>query len=508
MLIPFDNKMMRRSSTSKNDCQPLLQLLGEEKRLVAEVAEQARRELVVNFACFITCMMNNNNKSEEDHGNAIIEMKIHGFELNCISVAVNRNQAIELYLECDGIPLTRLLTFFEEMLGLVCISIFTFGPMPRTNGAPEALARIRYRIARCGFIGYTKGIPCVEECLDFDIRDVLSNWVRFTADQMGFMLLADGSKPNEIVEWCVVSVSGDTSKLESRLRGLNWIKSGTFRQYYIKGFECMRMPMASRIYIEIEPIVKTVLLRCLAVELLVGSSSSTSSSGRVEILTFPPNQQFKALAYVSELGGVLFEKGNLTAVDVPSKSPVSCVITRFTQNDLATWECVVNEAAPLHWSMRERDSELARLRADIAVLQMENSLLRNESTNYNQQCARFICALNELKADRERLRSELDAVAQQQTPPSQEEVDEQSSSKKNYSSSFVFGWSEWETLRVQLEAKDGCISQLKKQLCESDDQIQRLQRGEMVSDDQGLWFCVDGGGERVDGGGPPLLFRG
>jgi hypothetical protein len=256
---------------------------------------------------------------------------------------------------------------------------------------------------------------------------------------------------------------------------------------------------------EIEPIVKTVLLRCLTTELLLlpllGHTSTTttaatgissSSSISIEILTFPANQQFRALAYVSELGGILIEQGNLTVVDVPAKSPVSCVITRFTQNDLAIWECVVDETEPVHWSARERDSEMARLRADIAVLQMENSLIKSESSHYNQQCARFLCALNELKADRERLSNELDALlllrnSSSSTTATTTTTQQQQSGELQ----LLFGWSEWETLRVELETKDKCISQLKKQLRESDDQIQRLQQGELVSNDQGLWFCVD-----------------
>lgn len=426
------------------------------------------RELVVNFACFVTCMSNNNDHSSSDPGNAIINMKIQGVDLDCVSVAVNKNHAIEFYLECGCVPLTKLLRSFEEM-GLFCVSIFTFGPRPRSNGAPEALARIQYRVLKCGFKGYVKGIPSVDMSLDFDIRDVLTNWVKFTSDQIDSMMLADGSRPCEIVEWCVVLFSGDTSVLETRLRRLT-LKSGAFRQYYIKGFECMRMPKAARIYMEIEPIVKTILLRCLTSEFGNG----------VEIMTFPPNQQFRALSYVSELRGILIEHGNLSVVDVPSKSPVSCIITRFTQNDLAIWECVVNEAAPLHWSVYERDAELVRLRAEVAALQMENSLIRDESSHYSQQCARFLSALDELKVDRERLRSELDAVNMIQ-------------------SSESVSWGEWESTRSALEEKEKCIVQLKKQLRESQIQIQRLQRGELVSDDQGLWFCVEGSDNSTNG---------
>ena len=134
----------------------------------------------------------------------------------------------------------------------------------------------------------------------------------------------------------------------------------------------------------------------------------------------------------------------------------------------------------MHWSVYERDAELVRLRAEVAALQMENSLIRDESSHYSQQCARFLSALDELKVDRERLRSELDAVNMIQ-------------------SSESFSWSEWESSRCALEEKEKCIVQLKKQLCESQIQIQRLQRGELVSDDQGLWFCVEGSDNSTNG---------
>ena len=419
------------------------------------------KTLVVNFACFVTCL-SNRESGQNAPGEVIKGMRVPGFEIHCISVAVNKNQAIEIYLECDGMPLTKLLRSLEDM-GLCCVAIFTFGSMSRTNGAPEALARIRFRVERCGFTPYVSGVPSAEECRDFDIRDKLPNWVRFTSDQMGLMLAVDGSKPCEVVEWCVVLCSGDSSKLEGKLKELR-VRTGPCRQYYIKGFECTRAPMAARIYIEIEPIVKTVLLRCLGEEL--GMS--------VEIMTFSQNQQAKALAYVFELGGSLVEHGNLSEVSVTNQTNTPCIMTRFTQKDLAVWDCVVAELPPVHWSVSDRDTELARLRADNSILRMENSLLRNESAHYSQQCGRILSALEELKKDRDRLLRELDFKRAVQ------------------SDDGLVGWTEWESMRTTLEDRDRCISQLKAQLCEMDDQIQKLQRGEMVLNDQGQWLCVGG----------------
>jgi hypothetical protein len=420
---------------------------------------QGEKTLVVNFACFVTCLSNR----QHDPGEVIKGLNVPGFEIPCVSVAVNGNQAMEIYMECDGMPLTRLLCFLEQDMGLCCVAIFTFGSNSRTNGAPEALARIRYRVERCGFSAYTKGFPSAEECMDFDIRDRLSNWVRFTSDQMGLMLSADGSRPCEVVEWCVVLCSGDTSKLELKLRALR-IRTGACRQYFIRGFECTRVPMAARVYMEIEPIVKTVLLRCL-VEAL-GMS--------VEIMTFSRNQQAKALAYVFDLGGCIIEHGNLSEVSVVDQSNIPCVMTRFTQKDLAVWDCVVSEPPPLHWSVVDRDTELARLVADNTALRMENSLLQSESSFHRQQCGRILCAVEELKKDRDRLLSELDFKGAAQ------------------GENGLVGWAEWESMRTAVDERDKCISQLKAQLCDMDDQLQKIQRGDMVMDDQGRWLCVGG----------------
>ena len=417
------------------------------------------KTLVVNFACFVTCL---SNLTLHEPGEVIKCMRVPGFEMPCVSVATNVNQAVEIYMECDGMPLTKLLCCLEAM-GLCCVAIFTFGSKSRTNGAPEALARIRFRVERCGFTAYTSGVPSAEECLDFDIRDRLPNWVRFTSDQMGLMLSVDGSKPCEVVEWCVVLCSGNSSRLEHTLKALR-IKTGASRQYYIRGYECTRVPMAARVYMEIEPIVKTVLLRCL-VEAL-GMS--------VEIMTFSQNQQARALAYVFELGGSLVEHGSLSDVSVIDRSNTPCVMTRFTQKDLAVWGCVVLEPPPSHWSVVDRDTELARLMADNAALRMENSLLQNESSYHSQQCGRILCALEELKKDRDRLNGELDFKRAAQ------------------GDNGLVGWAEWESMRTVVGERDKCISQLKAQLCEMDDRVQKFQRGDMVLNDQGQWFCVGG----------------
>lgn len=433
--------------------------------------------LVVNFSCFVTCTSEFCAGSRTEIGDSIVRMCIPGFELPCIFVGINpKDQAIEIYMECDGVPLTRLMRTLEDM-GMVRVSIFTFGSSPMTNGAPEALARIKYRMGcRCGFIGFSKGMPTVNEDPDFDIRDAFSNWIEFTADQISSLLAANESKPYEVVEWCVVMCFGDSSTLERRLKALK-IKTFSSRQYYIKGIECMRMPMTARIFLEIEPIVKTVLLRCLMAEL---------APLRVEIMTFPMNQQARALRYVSDLGGILIEWGNLSKVEVCARSIVSpcssSIITRFTQQDLAVWDCVVIETPSMHWSVNERDAELDRLRNDALVMKMENKLLQEESANYKQQCDRLLTAVGELKSECNQLRRELEFL---------KSADNSRSTQSNEDGSLI-GWYEWETMRSSLEERDQCIAQLKARLNEADTQIRKLQTGEMVEDDQGRWICVSG----------------
>ena len=388
------------------------------------------RSLVVDFACFVTCFW---YEEKSIAANALMGLQIPGYELNCMSVAVSKNQAIEAYIECN-LPVTRLLCALKEA-GMCSVAIFTFGSNPRMNGAPEAIARIRYRVERCAFVGFYKGTPSVDRSLDFDIRDKCPNWARFTADQMGLMLITAPCKPSEVVDWCVVACSGDTSALEVKLRSLR-IRPGACRQYYIRGFACMRTPTASRVYMEIEPIAKTVLLRCLVRELAIPC---------VEVVTFAPNQQAVALSWVYELKGLLIEQGRLSDVLMPASGFVPTVLlTRFTPKDLEIWDCVVPETYSPHWAVQERDNELANLQSELAVLRMENSLLRGESLHRNQEHRCLVSALEELKSDRDRLRQELDA--------------------KMGVGGELIGWSEWELMRGALEDRDRCISQLKAQL--------------------------------------------
>jgi hypothetical protein len=192
----------------------------------------------------------------------------------------------------------------------------------------------------------------------------------------------------------------------------------------------MRTPSSSRIYMEIEPIDKTVLLRCLVSELAMPF---------VEVVTFASNQQAVALYWVYELKGLLIQQGSLSDVLVPVTGIVPTVVfTRFTASDLEIWGCVVPEVCSPHWAVQERDNELANLQSELVVVRMENSLLRDESLKHS----RLVNALEELKSDRDRLRQELDAKGV----------------------GGLIGWSEWELMRGALDDRDKCISQLRARL--------------------------------------------
>ena len=343
----------------------------------------------VDFACFVTCLFNDDPVVL---GNSILGLRIPGFDVRCILLAVHTDQAIELYLESHGLPLTVLMCALEE-LGLRGVTIFTFGSNPRTDGAPDALARIRYRVGSCGFAGYYRGFPEVVESFDYEYRENPSNWVRFSVDQIG--ALVNASKPAEVVEWCVVICAGNTSTLESSLGELKSIKTGPIRQYFVKGYVCMRSARAARIFIEIEPITKTTLLRCLIDELVLP----------FEILTFSPDQQAMALAHVSALPGVRSEGGSLSDVLVSVAKPGA--VTRFTKDDLAVWGCMVPESTPIHWAVQERDCELARLRLEVAALHRERSFQQQQTVYFSSKCVRFINSLEKITAERDRLRKEL-----------------------------------------------------------------------------------------------------
>lgn len=371
--------------------------------------------LSVNFACFVTCLYK--NQSSTHSGDLILGMNIPGFNLPCILLAEHNNHALEIYMECDGLPLTLLMRYLER-LGMCCIGINTFGKTPLTNGAPEALARIKYRVTSCGFTGHFKGVPKVIETLDYDFRDEMTNWISFTVDQIPKFIRSSASKPAEVVEWCVVVCSGDTSALETRLKALSLRMS---RQYYVKGYVCTCTSMLAMIYLEVEPIVKTVLFRCLISELVIPE----------EILTFDPDQQAFALSLVSRLKCSLIEGGNLSEVNAASVRVGD--ITKFTKRDCAVWECVVVEPAPKYWFVQERDNELVRLKMQISTLQTEKRIVEDEAIYYGNRCARLVGALEEMNQERDRLHGDV-------------------------------SWSEWEKMRCEMEEKEQRILQLKAQL--------------------------------------------
>jgi hypothetical protein len=71
---------------------------------------------------------------------------------------------------------------------------------------------------------------------------------------------------------------------------------------------------------------------------------------------------------------------------------------------------MVPESAPMHWAVQERDSELARLRLEVAVLRRERSFQQQETVYFSSKCVRFINALEKITAERDRLRKELQSV--------------------------------------------------------------------------------------------------
>jgi hypothetical protein len=207
---------------------------------------------------------------------------------------------------------------------------------------------------------------------------------------------------------------------------------------------------------EVEPIAKTVLLRCLVEALGVST----------EVVTFAPNQQAVALKWVSELGGILIAHGDLS--DIPLGAPSSSLFsaTRFTQQDLAIWDCVVLEPPYSHWAVCERDRELLKLRVEMAAMGVERSMIQEGASHYKTQCDRLVGALEQLKSESVRLRRELDA-------------------RSAFDGDGLISWSEWEMMRGALVERDVCISHLKGQLSESNDMLRKLKNGEVVADDQG-----------------------
>jgi hypothetical protein len=376
------------------------------------------RILRINFACFVTCLSKEDIKTVSD---AVLNMRIPGFEVRCIMMAMHRNTSMEIYIECEGLYQTLLLRVLED-LKLYCISIYTFGMNPMTDGAPEALARIRYRVEKGGFWGFYRGFPEVAEALDFDLYYNMKTWTRFSADQIKSLIRTEASKPGEMVEWCVVFCSGDISTIPDLLNQALPLRSR--RSYYcIKGFLCSRASVSARIYLEVEPVVKTVLMRCLMERLQTVE----------EILTFPKDHHAAALSLVSELGGDIVLGGCLTDVPVTFEATV---YTRFTWHDFVIWECVIPEPPVAHWVISKRDAVIDRLRVEMLGLREEEEFRKKESAYFNEQHARLVVTLLQVTRDRDALRV----------------------------SDGLVDWSDMERMRAQLEERDACIAQLQARL--------------------------------------------
>jgi hypothetical protein len=232
----------------------------------------------------------------------------------------------------------------------------------------------------------------VIESKDARMRDTVPNWIRFTADQISFLLHTDASGPSEMVEWCVVTCSGDTSKLAALLKESLVLTTGQDRHYYIKGFICNGSAKYARVFIEVQPIVKTVLLRCLIQRFLTP----------MEIITFPPDQQASALAFVASVeDGKVSEGGNLSLVGGGNAG--STPLKTFTLYDLSVWDCIVLEPQSMHWSMTERDYDLHRLRMGLSSARMQVELKEKDIACMDQRCVRMIGALERMTAERDGL---------------------------------------------------------------------------------------------------------
>jgi hypothetical protein len=132
----------------------------------------------VNFACFVTCAKSSDRQIQTN----LLDMRVPGYDIPCIHFAVHKSDAIELYAECDGLPLPILMASLIEA-GLSDIKIFTFGPDPMKNGAPEALARIEYRVGFCGFTGHYGGVPLVFAPWDFNLEVPIPNRLQFNPEK-------------------------------------------------------------------------------------------------------------------------------------------------------------------------------------------------------------------------------------------------------------------------------------------------------------------------------------
>ena len=188
----------------------------------------------------------------------------------------------------------------------------------------------------------------------------------------------DTSRPDEVVYDCVIICKNNhpCSSVVSKFRELMFLTSGN-NSHYVHGMLGKIVPNEGRIYMEVEPITKTALMRILTLDMqLLG----------VEILTFPVDLNGCAVDWVYSLVPALdpqIEVGPLRRRRTIFGGSVrfeQTAITRFGMVDSVKWDGVIPDVV-VPPALRTRDDSIRSLKAALARATEEGNPVTSTAVN-------------------------------------------------------------------------------------------------------------------------------
>ena len=213
----------------------------------------------------------------------------------------------------------------------------------------------------------------------------------------------DLSRPDEVVYDCVIVCKNNhpCSSVVSKFRELAFLASGN-NNHYVHGLLGKILPKEGRIYVEVEPITKTALMRILTLDMQLHG---------VEILTFPVDLNGCAVDWVHSLVPTLDPQivvGPLRRRRTFGGSVrfEQAVITRFDMANLVTWDSVIPDVE-VSIALKTRDDSIRSLKLALARATEEANPVTSAAVGELQKSAE---TNNEMKMKYTKVENELESV--------------------------------------------------------------------------------------------------
>ena len=214
----------------------------------------------------------------------------------------------------------------------------------------------------------------------------------------------DSSRPDEVVYDCVIVCRNNhpCSSVVSKFRELTFLTSGN-NSHYVHGLLGKIVPNEGRIYMEVEPITKTALMRILTLDMQLSG---------VEILTFPVDLNGCAVDWVHSLVPALdpqIDVGPLRrrrTIFNGSARFEQAAITRFNLENFVKWDGKIPDVV-VPAALKTRDDSIRSLKLALARATEEG----NPVTSHAMQGLQSIVKKNEeAKTNYTKLENELESV--------------------------------------------------------------------------------------------------